>query len=71
MKARKSPLRASPRSGGGMIAAGEKPLTAFAQAVLDGLRAGKSVIEIADEHDVKTQAVGAVLGKLRKKGLVP
>ncbi|MBX3527544.1 MAG: hypothetical protein KF904_15175 [Rhodoblastus sp.] len=64
------PRKALPKPGGGMSPAGEKPLTSFAQAVLEGLRAGKTAIEIADEHDVKTQAVGAVVGKLRKRGLI-
>lgn len=54
-----------------MSPASEKPLTGFSQAVLDGLRAGKTVVEIADELDVKTMAVGAVVGKLRSRGLIP
>ncbi len=47
-----------------------KPLSGFSQRVLEGVRAGKSAVVIAVEQGVKTQAVGAVIGKLRARGII-
>lgn len=42
----------------------------LSEKVLSDARAGKTVIEIADAHDVTTQTASAALARLRKAGLL-